>query len=122
MKLRIRGNSIRLRLTQSEVEAIKEIGLVEEKTVFPNGQIFVYSLAWSEKLDELSTDFSNGKIQIVLPKSIAENWANSNEVGIYGAFEQLQIAVEKDFKCLTPRASDEDADTFPHPKEGSHDC
>ena len=34
MKLRIRGNSIRLRLTQSEVEKIKEMGLVEEKTEF----------------------------------------------------------------------------------------
>lgn len=122
MKLRIRGNSIRLRLTQSEVDAIKNVGKVEEITEFPNGQIFVYSLVSSEKLDELSADFSNGKMQIILPKSIAENWANSDEVGISREIESLKIIVEKDFKCLTPRVGDEDTDTFPHPKEGSHDC
>ena len=122
MKLRIRGNSIRLRLTQSEVETIKETGLVEEKTEFPNGQFFVYLLAASEKNDRLSAEFSDGRMQIILPKSMAENWANSEEVEIAGEIGSLKILVEKDFKCLTPRAGDEDTDTFPHPKEVSHDC
>lgn len=122
MKLRIRGNSIRLRLTQSEVEAINKIGLVEEKTEFPNGQNFVYSLSVAVNLKEISADFSNGKMQILLPKEIAENWANSEEVGVSGEIDSIKIMLEKDFKCLTPRAGDEDTDTFPHPKEGTHDC
>ncbi len=122
MKLRIRGNSIRLRLTQSEVETINNVGKVEEKTEFPNGQSFIYSLLVAENLKEISANFSDGKMQIILPKSVAENWANSDEVGISGEADSLKIIVEKDFKCLTPRAGDEDTDTFPHPKESTHDC
>lgn len=116
MKLRIRGNSIRLRLTQSEVEKVKSDGLVEEKTEFPN-QSFVYALSAMSEINKPLAEFSKGKLEILIPKSTAENWAVSNEVGIYGNYENLQISVEKDFKCLTPRNEDEDADTFPHPKE-----
>jgi hypothetical protein len=116
MKLRIRGNSIRFRLTQSEVEKIKETGLVEEKTEFPNGQEFIYSISVAEK-ETLSAKFSNGKIKIQISKTIAENWADSDEVGIYGSHENIQISIEKDFNCLTPRKGEEDTDTFPHPKE-----
>ena len=55
MKLRIRGNSARLRLTKTEVKHLAEKGLVEEKTDFGNGQTLVYAifpqLKW--KLSEL---------------------------------------------------------------------
>jgi hypothetical protein len=116
MKLRIRGNSIRLRVTQSEVGKIKTTGLVEEKTDFPNGEDFIYQISIAQT-GNLSASFSNGKIEILLPQEIADNWADSDEVGIYGADGNIQIAIEKDFKCLTPRQGDEDTDTFPHPKE-----
>ena len=114
MKLRIRGNSIRLRLTQSEVERIKALDPVEEKTEFPNGQDFKYSLSVS---DNLSANFSDGKMMISISKQNAENWVGSDEVGIYETIGNLQISIEKDFKCLTPRKDEEDTDTFPHPKE-----
>lgn len=122
MKLRIRGNSIRLRLTQSEVDKIKNFNSIEEITEFPNGQNFVYSLSATAQTNQTSANFTNRKIEILIPKSMAENWANSDEIGLYGTQEQIQIAVEKDFKCLTPRTGDEDTDTFPHPKEGTPDC
>jgi hypothetical protein len=122
MKLRIRGNSIRLRLTQSEVETIKNKGFIEEKTEFPNGQNFVYLLLVSATSDSISANFSENKMSIFLPKSVAENWATSAEVGISAEIESLKILVEKDFKCLTPRTGDEDADTFPHPKEKEISC
>ncbi len=119
MKLRIRGNSIRLRLTKSEVEQIKESGLVEEKTVFPNNQIFTYSISSTDSIDQIQAEFIPNNLKIFLPKSMAEKWVNSFEEGIYGEAENLQISVEKDFNCLKPRDGDEDKDTFPHPKEGS---
>lgn len=116
MKLRIRGNSIRLRLTQGEVDNIKTTGLVEEKTEFPNGEDFIYKISVAQT-ENLSASFSDGKMEILISEQIAQNWANSDEVGIYGDDEKIQIAIEKDFKCLTPRQGDDDADTFPHPKE-----
>lgn len=114
MKLRIRGNSIRLRLTQSEVEKIKALETIEEKTEFPNGQNFVYLLSVSDKL---SANFSDGEMVISISERISDNWASSDEVGIYETIGNLQISIEKDFKCLTPRKGEEDSDTFPHPKE-----
>jgi hypothetical protein len=118
MKLRIRGNSIRFRLTQSEVEKVKETGLVEEETDFPNGQNFVYLI---KVADNFSTEFVGGKMSVLVPTEIANNWANSDQVGIYETINNLQIVIEKDFNCLTPRAGDEDKDTFPHPTK-SHNC
>ena len=37
MKLRTKSNSIRLRLTQSEVSLLQEKGIVEEVIYFPDG-------------------------------------------------------------------------------------
>lgn len=116
------GNSIRLRLSQSEVTNLAEKGLVEEKTDFPNGQNFTYALSAMTETDNLLAEFLNGKIEIKIPKEIAENWANSNEVGIYGTHENIQIAVEKDFKCLTIREGEDESDSFPHPREKEINC
>jgi hypothetical protein len=121
MKLRIRSNSIRFRLTQSEVEKLKETGSVEEKTEFQNGQTLIYSISAIET-ETLSAEFSNGKINLITPKSTIESWADSEEVGIYSTREKIQISIEKDFKCLTPRQGEEDIDTFPHPKEKTETC
>jgi hypothetical protein len=117
MKIRIRGNSIRFRLTQSEVKKISETGLVEERTEFPNGQNLIFSLIAVEKSDKVSAECLGGKISVFISKNMAKNWADSEQIGIYETFENLQIIVEKDFTCLIPRLGDEDTDTFSHPKE-----
>ena len=117
MKLRIRGNSLRLRLTKTEVEKLAEQGLVEEKTDFGNGKLFVYAVAISTKSEVVTADFQNNRISIFIPQTIAETWANGEDVGIYGEQHTLKLLIEKDFNCLIPRITEEDADTFPHPKE-----
>jgi hypothetical protein len=44
MKLRLQGNSVRLRLTRSEVERLREIGRVEESVDFGAGEVLAYRL------------------------------------------------------------------------------
>ena len=44
MKLRLQGNSVRLRLTRSEVERLRETGLVEESVDFGAGAALAYRL------------------------------------------------------------------------------
>ena len=44
MKLRIRDNSIRLRLTRGEVDSLRADGLVKARTEFPAGHEFGYEL------------------------------------------------------------------------------
>ncbi len=117
MKLRIRGNSIRLRLTKSEVTKLAEQGLVEEKTDFGNGQFFIYAVTVSGKFESITADFQNGQISIFIPQTVVETWTNGEEVGISAEQGLLKLLIEKDFNCLIPRNTEEDADTFPHPKE-----
>ncbi|MCS6874326.1 MAG: hypothetical protein N2Z23_07955 [Pyrinomonadaceae bacterium] len=122
MKLRIKGNSIRLRVTQKELEQIKSEGIYEEKTVFPNGAVFTYSLVVDET-KEPTAEFDGKQLKVKIPSDKAKEWLNNEkEVGIYSDRDvALKIVVEKDFRCLVPRGED-DSDAFPHPKEGIESC
>ncbi len=121
MKLRIRGDTVRVRLTQSEVAAFAEHGFLEEITDFGNGQILVLRLA-SDPENSVGATFINGKIEITLPESEVSDWANSDAVSIKVGTQTIDLLVEKDFTCLTPRAGNEDHDTFPHPRGHDHSC
>lgn len=130
MKLRIRGNSLRLRLTKSEVACIAE-GLPLEETIMfglePH-QRLSYALECSADSENMTADYRDGRITVRLPQSIAREWAMTDRVSLDG--EQsldgdgavLRLLIEKDFACLTDRRGAEDADTFPHPLEGALQC
>ena len=124
MKLRIKGNSIRLRLTQSEVKAAGTDYLVEEQTSFGDGTL-TYRLKGKEQSTPPSAHFSADCIEIRIAMSDLKDWAESQEVGIEhmqqvdNAAQALKILVEKDFACLAPREGEDDSDAFPHPG-GSH--
>ncbi len=116
MKLRIRGNSIRLRLNQPEVESLKTQGVCRDRTEFPNGVVFSYSLIVDDKVEVPKAEFENSSILIKIPSQTAQKWLSSDEeIGIYSSDKDLKITVEKDFRCLMPRG-EEDEDAFPHPK------
>jgi hypothetical protein len=117
MKLRIRGSSIRLRLTQGEVADLAAKGRIEEATVFGGGERFGYALVASAGATSVGARFVGGAIEVTVPAARARAWAASDEVGIEGEDGALRIAIEKDFKCLTPRTGEDDADAFPNPNE-----
>lgn len=119
MKIRIKGNSIRYRLTKSEVEAFAKTGIYKEKTAF-NGNTFSYVLKAKEGIDNLEADFSNNTITLLFPKSYVENWRDSNKVGFSHIFvlnsgTQLDLLVEKDFVCMDESVEDQ-SDNYPNPK------
>ncbi|CAN5436057.1 hypothetical protein BH10ACI1_BH10ACI1_33610 [soil metagenome] len=111
MKLRIRGNSIRFRLTRSEVESFATQAMIEE-VVGLSPQNFSYAL---EKVSaqNLSVTFENGKISVFVPIIIANQWTNGEQVSMEGNDGGLRILIEKDFACLNPRK--DELDNFPHP-------
>ena len=123
MKLRLRENSIRLRLLQSEVIQLREIGDVSETIVFginPTDNL-TYSLRISAEASEISAHKTDNQIEIFLPLLTAENWADSTEVGLYseqevGDLATLKIIIEKDFVCVDRPLDADNADAFPHPK------
>jgi len=120
MKIRIKGNSVRLRLTQSEVEQFDNEGQVEEAIDFGFDNQLTYQLIKKE-VDSIAANYQNNTIQIIIPNAIAHNWANTDAVSLEHFSDlkqdkQLRILVEKDFKCLTVRAHEDESDAFPHPE------
>lgn len=117
MKLRMQGNSLRLRLTRSEVENLRGKGEVLETVKFRSGASFVYRLQTLAGGDAVQADLAYGMISISVPTATAEPWAASEEVGIYGQDGDLRISIEKDFRCLTRASEEQEADAYPHPAE-----
>ncbi len=119
MKLRVRGDSIRLRLTRAEVTTIAEGGLVEESTAFGPSMQLTYALAIGGS--RVTASFEAGRLEVRLPPDAARAWATGEAIGIEGAQEAgagrtLRVLVEKDFACLTQRPNEDDGDAYPNPK------
>lgn len=120
MKLRIRDNTLRFRLTQTEVEALRTGIAVEAATRFPAGATFIYRLEPTDAAS-LSARFERGTVSVSLPNSLVGPWAAGTDEGITGQQSipdaaPLRVSVEKDFACLKPRDPAEDRDAFPHPR------
>ncbi len=124
MKLRIRENTIRLRLKRGEVDRIACSLCVVERTILPDS-VFTYRLDVVEG-DVLSASFSDGALAIRFPRESAVRWATTDQVSFLAEQETavgtLQVLIEKDFACLAPgdhRSCEDDTDTFPHPAAGT---
>ncbi|MDP8982324.1 MAG: hypothetical protein M3O35_17235 [Acidobacteriota bacterium] len=94
MKLRIQSDSVRLRLSQTEVARFAETGRIEETlNIAP---VFRYAL---ETGDTLSVSYLNNTLLIIVPAAESQTWATTDQVGITGG-TTVKILVEKDFPCL----------------------
>lgn len=125
MKLRIKGNSIRLRITRSEVLKLIAAGRIEETVYFaPSAEYsLTYALVSEAALNSPQIRSRSSEVAIVVPKEQAVTWAETDRVGIYakidvGLHGTLDISVEKDFACLD-RSDADNIDTFPHPMAGA---
>ncbi len=127
MKLRIRDNSLRLRLSRSEVDAIRDVGLLRSVVHFPNGARFQYVLESSPASVAPTAQYADNVVLIKLPESAVHRWANSDEVAIaseevVGNDGVLTLLIEKDFACLSPRDDEDESDLFVHPDAGKRGC
>jgi len=118
MKLRIRENTLRLRLSKNEVSLLNETGIIVSETKFP-GSVLKYSL---EKSDDknISCHFEDNNIRIRASKQILDSWNDSDQVGFEAEIDlendsKLRILVEKDFQCLTVRPGEDESNMFPNP-------
>lgn len=127
MKIRIRDNSIRLRLTRGEVENIRENGVVRSTTGFPGGRYLRYALESSPACVNPAAFYSDNEIRVCLPEKTVLTWATTEQVSIEGEHtlddgDRLSILVEKDFACLAPRPGEDESDMFPNPDVESGTC
>lgn len=117
MKIRIKGNSLRFRLTKSDVAQFAEYGYAEETTDFGN-HVFTYAVQ-KNNLHNLSAVFENSKITLFMPEYMANEWANTDKVGFEYTENGLYLLIEKDFKCLDTIAEDQ-SDNYPNPLAIDH--
>ena len=127
MKLRVLDNSIRLRLTQSEVETVSAEGLVRGRVRFAGSNTFDYILESSPATVRPEAHISNNVLTVRVPKMDVAQWADSDRISIEAEQvlddgERLSILVEKDFHCLSPRDGEDESDMYPHPEAGSRNC
>jgi hypothetical protein len=117
MKIRIKGNSVRLRLTRSEIDQFGSEGLIKEETNFPQGKL-VYALEKKET-GPLSAVIEGAHIRVSMPEQMAREWVSTEKVGYSTRLplpegEELFILIEKDFKCLDETIEDQ-SDNFDNP-------
>ena len=120
MKLRIRGDSIRLRLAKSDVATLVAQGTVREDMRMSTEATFEYRLTADRDLSGPRVSHTGSVLEVRLPREQLERWAASNEVGIEarqpnGTPSGLLVLVEKDFPCLTARPHEDDSDAFARP-------
>lgn len=124
MKLRIKGNSLRLRITPSEMTRLLETGRIDETIHFASDENahLTYALEHAQNAPAIAVRYSPGEVAVVLSSDEARRWARAGDVGLYAqtptAHGSLELAVEKDFACLD-KTDAENVDTFPHPHNGT---
>jgi hypothetical protein len=121
MKLRIHGDSLRLRLNQSEVAQFSKTGFVEDSIQLAPGASFAYALESLSSLSAPQALYGNGSLRIQVPGADANDWVRSERVGISGdqpieSGKRLSILIEKDFPCQHGDES-RDQDAYPNPLE-----
>lgn len=118
MKLRFHANTLRLRLSQSDVARLAETGRVAEEVTFAPGQTLAYvietGVVGQSETEDIGASFEDAKIRVTLAPAAAKRWIEGRETGIESSGGPLRVLIEKDFQCLHGDA-EANADAFPNP-------
>jgi hypothetical protein len=125
MKLRIKGDSLRLRVSRSELDRFLRGERIEDTIHFssePEAKL-TYSLENAAYDASTGIRYSAGHVTVLLSKDHVGTWSGNDQVGIYtsvgiGSENSLQLVIEKDFACLD-RNDEENTDTFENPHAGT---
>jgi hypothetical protein len=126
MKLRIRDNSLRVRLDRREIDTLAETGRVDAFCRFGAGIALRYCVIAHAQAEDLAAEFSDDEIRICIRPSAVSLLALTETVGVesrqsVGEGEELRLLLEKDFQCLTDRPGEDDSHAFDNPLAG-HTC
>ena len=125
MKLRIKGDSLRLRVSRSELTRLLGGERVEDTIHFslePDAHL-TYGLESASQSEPVRIECGPQDVTVSLSREQTAYWGRDTEVGVYGTIElgpsqALEVSIEKDFACLD-RSDEENADTFINPLSGA---
>jgi Family of unknown function (DUF7009) len=120
--LRLKGNSIRVRLDRWDIAGLLDIGWIEDAVRFGPGLAFSYAVqVGAAPSNRPIASYANGRLSIRIDGGDIEAWLTGDRVG----FDHQQavdggvvrVLLEKDFACIDRPAGegDEDAYAFPNP-------
>jgi hypothetical protein len=112
MKIRIKGNSLRYRLSMSDMYRLSHEDYLEDKTNFGNREL-VYVIQ-KTNARELSAFFDDNVICLQMPGNMIEELNKTDRVGFEGKQGDLLLLVEKDFTCLD-NVEEDQSDNYPNP-------
>jgi len=125
MKLRIKGDSLRLRVSRSEVARLLAGDCLEETIHFASeaNAKFTYALQRDRLVSRPTVIYTQNRVAILIPADLANAWAVTDQAGIaedisLGELGSLALLIEKDFACLD-RSEEDNEDTFPNPNAGT---
>ena len=123
MKLRIKGNSLRLRVSRSDTTRLMQTGRIEETILLgaEDDAKLTYALEHSATTTELSVRYLPLEVTVMLSTEEARRWSDSDQVGCYRDIairgKILAVLVEKDFVCFDGSDADNE-DAFENPNTG----
>jgi hypothetical protein len=112
MKIRIKGNSLRYRLTVTDIANLGLHGYVQESINFTS-KTLVYVLK-KTTANLMTADFIDDTITLFIPENMLEELVHTNKVGFADSNGPVQLLVEKDFTCLE-NVEEDQSDNYPNP-------
>ena len=112
MKIRIKGNSVRFRLTKSDLAKLGNELIVREHTEFMS-KTFTYEIQITQN-EELAADFVDCHLILQLPMNMLNELIQTETVGFNGQSGLVMLLLEKDFTCLD-EVNEDQSDNFPNP-------
>lgn len=122
MKLRLKGNSIRVRLDRRDIEWLLQEGRVDDAVRFARGLQFSYAVEMGPAPRERpQASYTEGRLTISIDPADVQEWNSGDRLG----FDHRQpvedgvvrVLVEKDLACIDrpPGEEADDAYAFPNP-------
>lgn len=123
MKLRIKDDTIRLRVQRAEIQALAASGSLYGVLHLGPGEseVLSYGLAVSDE-EAVGLEYTPGRITVTVPRPLLDDWVTTDRVGFDAEVDTgdhvVKVLVEKDFQCLVDRPGEDESDAFPNPRAG----
>ena len=112
MKIRIKGNSLRYRLTRPDIAALAKDGYLEERIDF-GFESLIYAIKIRET-QNLTAKYNDHAITLSMSPTMIAELVETEKVGFEQKGEPLYLLVEKDFTCLD-QVEEDQSDNYPNP-------
>jgi UDP-N-acetylglucosamine 2-epimerase len=112
MKLRIKSDSLRYRLTRSDVDTLAREGYLEDQINFA-GNPLIYAVQLTNG-EVLTSSYIDNKITLSMARKMIIELVDTERVGFENKAGELHLLVEKDFTCLD-NVDEDQSDNYPNP-------